>query len=263
MLSTANKFTRLRECNQTWALYAQKVWLPRSSKIDLAITMYLFALQGGTFFELGPHVGGTSVFLTRIAQSTGGSSILLDHFMQTNLPELDIQGSVLLKNNLDRFQCKNFIIIDNDIDKVDQLPEADFYFFDAWAADIQHIMSLIKTVNSGAILAIDDVAFYGHSVELSPTKNDWPAEIEKEIHAGRLFPIAITGMRGFFSKIPRPDLIMAVKLFANKNSWEVSEIDYFGVVVQQVLIKGSLGINHCLHCQNLMDGAGAHIVNFI
>lgn len=261
MLSTGSKFTRLQECNRTWPLYFQRVWLPRSSKIDLATTMYLFALQGGTFFELGPHVGGTSVFLTRIAQITGGSSILLDNFMQTNLPGLDIQGSILLKNNLERFQCKNFTIIDKDINKVDQLPEADFYFFDAWAVNIQHIVDLLQKIKTSAILAIDDVLFYGRSVASGPTENSWPAEIEKEIHAGRLFPIAITSMRGFFSKTPRPDLIAAVKLFANKNGWEVKEIDYFGVTTQQVLLKGELGKNHCLHCQNLLDDT--HVVKFI
>lgn len=244
---TLNITNRLKKCNQDWELYQSKTWLPRSSKIDLALTMYLLALQGGTVCELGPFVGGTSVYLSRISQASGDTAIFVDSFQQSTVCKLD--GKTLLEKNLRMFDCENFSIIQQDIDLMCCLPPASFYFLDVWSADLDHLSALIDDTSESTIYAIDDIFFYGKSVDSGPTKNRWPEILQQKIDAKLLYPLAVSDMRGFFSRRPRPDLIKAIEIFCSKNHWVCAPVDYCGHFALKI-DTDQANPTHCAQCQS-------------
>lgn len=243
---TLNIANRLKKCNQDWSLYQSKTWLPRSSKIDLALTMYLLALQGGTVCELGPFVGGTSVYLSRISQVSGDNAIFVDSFEQSTVCGLD--GKTLLEKNLNMFGCDNFSVIQQDVNLLSCLPPASFYFLDVWGADLDHLSTLIDDTSDSAVYAIDDIFFYGNNVDSGPTKNKWPEIIQQKIDAELLFPLAVSDMRGYFSRCPRTDLIKAIEIFCNRNHWQCVPIDYCGHSVLKIVTDQTSQM-HCAHCQ--------------
>lgn len=191
---------RLELANHLWNLYTSNAMVPRSSDIDLFVTMATYAMTGGDFVELGPFYGGTSIYLLKLAEIENNKGWLVDNFTQGNVQPFNLDMQKVLVNNLDSFGCKNYEIIRTNIATIERLPLAKFYFFDIINGSlIEKFENFIDQVPFDSVIALDDFLVFGESIP-HPWLSKLHPMLEKKILSEEIYFIYTTSCRLFVTK---------------------------------------------------------------